>query len=169
VREDPLFAGLPAVSAVPHSRRNGLAEDDLAAHGYQVLSRVPYGDADLFTRRERGLMVFLQGRPEFDADTLGREFLHDTSRFLRRECAERPAMPENYFDRATEEMLHDLAGDALDAAALPRYAEIVAGALPLHSWQGASVRLFANWLTLVAAEKARRAVLSKTPRKRVPA
>jgi len=169
VLEDPLFAGLPAINPVPHSRRNGVAEDDLTAHGYRVLSRLPYGDADIFTRQERSLMVLLQGHPEFDADTLGREFLHDTGRFLRGECAERPAMPENYFDRATEERLHDLAGHAVDAGILPRYAEIVTGALPLHSWQGTTVRLFANWLTLVAAEKTRRAVLSRPSRKRARA
>ena len=42
--------------------------------------------------------------------TLGREYLRDMGRFLRGESGERPAMPENYFDRATENRLAELRG-----------------------------------------------------------
>jgi homoserine O-succinyltransferase len=157
VEEDPLLLGVSPVLSMPHSRHNGLAESALSGSGYRVLSRIPDGDADIFVRQGRSLMLFLQGHPEQDADSLGREFLHDTALFLRGEGAERPAMPENYFDRATENTLHELAGHAIDPAIVPRYRAVVSGAVPLHSWRGAAVRLFANWLTLVAAAKARRA------------
>jgi hypothetical protein len=84
---------------------------------------------------------------------LGREYLRDMGRFLRGEASERPVLPENYFDRATEGMLADIAGDK----DLTRYNEIIAGALPRQMWRSNTVRMFGNWLTLVAAAKARRA------------
>jgi homoserine O-succinyltransferase len=156
VEENLLFAGLPTVNPLPHSRRTGLPEEALAARGYRLLSRMPYGDPDIFLKPGRSLMLFLQGRPEHDANALAREFLRDTGRFLRGEDDERPAMPENYFDRATEDTLHELAGHAVDPSILPRYAEVVKSAIPLYTWHNATVRLFANWLTLVAVEKTRR-------------
>ncbi len=166
VEDDPLLLGVSPILAMPHSRHNGLSESALSGSGYRVLSRIPDGDADIFVRQGRSLMLFLQGHPEQDSDSLGREFLHDTARFLRGEGGERPAMPENYFDRATENTLHELAGHAIDPAIVPRYQAVVSGAVPLHSWRGAAVRLFANWLTLVAAEKARRAVKGRPAAKK---
>ena len=67
----------------------------------------------------------------------------------------RRRIPENYFDRATEDRLSEIrAGSEADLA---RCQDIVAGALPRQTWRSNTVKLFANWLTLVAAAKARRA------------
>lgn len=160
VEDDPLLQGMAAVSRMPHERRHGLDEQELTARGYKILSRVPYGDPDIFVRPGETLSLFLQGRPEYDADTFARAFLRDTGRFLRGEGA-RPNLPEGYFDRATEDALYGLAAQAVDDGALPRYEALVSGAVPLHSWRGPAVRLFANWLTLVAAEKIRRALRNR--------
>lgn len=153
--DDPLFLNVPAQLAVPHSRRNETPEHALAAHGYHVLTRLADGSADMFTREMPGesRLVFLQGHPEYDAVTLGREYLRDMGRFLRGE-GEQPALPQNYFDRATERMLAEAAHAG---APLEAHARIVADALPLQQWHNHSVRLFANWLSSAAAAKARSA------------
>ena len=71
---------------------------------------------------------------------------------------EAPAIPEHYFDRATENRLSEIrAGSEADLA---RYQGIVLGALPRQTWRANTVRLFGNWLILVAAAKARRATSS---------
>jgi hypothetical protein len=41
-------------------------------------------------------------------------------------------------------------------ADMARTSEIVTGALPLTAWRADTVKLFANWLTLIAAAKARK-------------
>ena len=152
--DDPLFFNTAPSVPVPHSRRNDIAQADLAAKGYRVLSRLSNGQADIFTREPPGhsRFVFFQGHPEYDPGTLGREYLRDMGRFLGGETAERPALPENYFDRATEDRLAEIAGETDPV----RYQEIVVGALPRQVWRSNTVRLFGNWLTLVAAAKARR-------------
>ena len=156
VEDDPLFFSTGLTVPVPHSRKNDIAESDLVAKGYRVLSRLENGQADIFTREPPGhsRFVFFQGHPEYDPGTLGREYLRDMGCFLRGEGGERPGIPENYFDRATEARLLDV--DGRHEADLARYADIVAGALPLKHWRSNTVRLFANWLTLVAATKARK-------------
>jgi homoserine O-succinyltransferase len=153
VEDDPLFFGMTLETAVPHSRRNDIAEADLVARGYRVLSRLSNGQADIFTREPPGhsRFVFLQGHPEYDSGTLGREYLRDMGRYLAGDAPTPPALPENYFDRATEDRL-----GALTSNDIADHAAIINTAMPLQAWRSGTVRLFANWLTLVAAAKARR-------------
>jgi len=150
--EDPLLAGVPARAMMPHSRKTGLLESDLAARGYRVLTRLTDGSVDLFVRENGSRLVFLQGHPEYGADTLGREYLREVGRFLEGEGA-RPAIPENYFDRVTENALQNLASRE---AQLSDYNDVVMGAVPLQSWRSATLKLFANWIAGISAEKPRR-------------
>jgi homoserine O-succinyltransferase len=150
--EDPLLTGVPARAMMPHSRKTGVLESDLAARGYRVLTRLTDGSVDLFVRENGSRLVFLQGHPEYGADTLGREYLREMGRFLEGEGA-RPAIPENYFDRVTENALQNLASRE---AQLSDYTDVVMGAVPLQSWRSATLKLFANWIAGISAEKPRR-------------
>ncbi len=164
VEDDPLFFNAEPTVPVPHSRSCDISGDDLAAKGYRVLARlVDQGDgdgqADIFTRELPGSsqFVFLQGHPEYDPTTLGRDYLSDMARFLKGETAQRPQIPEHYFDRATENLLTEI-GVKVDFS---QYQDVVLSALPRQLWRSSAVRLIGNWLQLVAAAKARRAT-SKT-------
>ncbi len=166
VEDDPLFFNAASTVPMPHSRRNDIAERDLAAKGYRVLARLGNDQVDIFTREPAGhsRFVFLQGHPEYDPATLGRDYLRDMARFLGGETSERPAVPEHYFDRATENRLSELV--AKGETSLSRYQEVVLGALPRQIWRPNTVRLIGNWLMLVAAAKARRAASKAVPTRR---
>ena len=153
--EDALLTGVPVRATTPHSRKHGLLESDLTSHGYRVLARLTDGSVDLFVREGDSRLVFLQGHPEYGADTLGREYLCDMALFLKGEGA-RPQIPENYFDRVTENALLALNGRSAQVA---DYMEVVTGAVPLQSWRGTTLRLFANWIASIAAEKPRRRIV----------
>lgn len=155
--DDALFFNTQVSIPVPHSRKNDLAESDLTAGGYRILSRLSNGQVDIFTRELPGhsRFVYFQGHPEYDPGTLGREYLRDVTRFVRGEISEAPGIPENYFDRATEDRLSDIR--PRNEADLARCVEIVTGALPRQAWRNNTIKLFSNWLTLVAAAKSRRA------------
>ena len=154
--EHPLLTGMQSRMHVPHSRRNSLPEGELTSNGYSVLSRLDEG-VDSFTKVMPGgsQFLFLQGHPEYGGDSLGREYLRDMGRFLRGEIAERPAAPENYFDRATENALAGLDAETTHPGDLARYSAVVSGALPLQSWRSHTLKLFGNWLGLIAAQKLR--------------
>jgi homoserine O-succinyltransferase/O-acetyltransferase len=145
-------------SAMPQSRYNDLPEEELVASGYHILSRLTQGGVNLFSKKMPSQFVFLQGHPEYDETTLGREYLRDVGRYLNGEREEKPALPENYFDAATLAALSELRLGIRNPALLPRFTEIVSHAVPAQSWRNDAVALFGNWLTLVAAEKARRRV-----------
>jgi homoserine O-succinyltransferase len=169
--DHPLLTGMSPRFQVPHSRRNTLSETLLKDAGYRVLARLMGGEVDSFVRAApgRSLFLFLQGHPEYGAETLSREYLRDMGRFLHGESPERPAIPVQYFDRATETTLELLVGDAHGPADLARYTRVVSGALPLQSWRSHTIKLFGNWLALIAAEKSRRLAHSRPLRKRLRA
>jgi homoserine O-succinyltransferase len=150
--DDLLLTGIPPRAATPHLRQNGLLESDLTGHGYRVLTRLTDGSVDLFVRDGRSRFVFLQGHPEYGAEALGREYLHDMGRHLDGK-APRPSIPENYFDRVTENTLQAL---TVRQAPIGDYNDVVMAAVPLQSWRSHTLRLFANWIAGIAADKPRR-------------
>ncbi|MFI4933921.1 MAG: homoserine O-succinyltransferase [Caulobacterales bacterium] len=157
VAEDPLLAGAPKIIVTPHSRLNGLDAADLARAGYRVLTASDEAGVDVFVGRERPLQLFFQGHPEYDPDSLIKEYVRDVGRFLR---GERPAHPEVPADSVDALTAHDLDRLAERARRRPRperladYAEVMAGARLEQPWRGAAVRIVGNWLGGVAAQKA---------------
>ena len=83
---------------MPHSRWNDLAEGELRSHGYAITSRSEEVGIDIFTKRWASLFVYLQGHPEYDGDTLAREFRRDLRWFLEGGRQNAPFLPTEYFD-----------------------------------------------------------------------
>jgi homoserine O-succinyltransferase len=145
---------------VPHSRHNGLSRSDLVARGYHISSWSGDVEVDCFWRREPSLFLFTQGHPEYDADTLAREFRRDALRFLNGESDCFPSPPRNYFSNEAQAALDALrqTADSLDRPRLTRMlGQIVESDAPSPAWANDAERLYRNWLELIALEKIREA------------
>ena len=142
--------------ASPHSRYYGLREDRLAAAGYQILSKSPEAGVDSFFKRRAAPFMFLQGHPEYDPDTLLREYRRDVRRYLAGTRAEYPALPAHYFDQETEAALATLRQRAFRDRSRESFDSLF-GALNLASpsggWLASATRLCANWLACVLARE----------------
>jgi homoserine O-succinyltransferase len=156
--DHPLLQGLADAWAVPHSRCNDLPEETLAANGYRVLLRSPGAGVDLFQKASNPDFVFLQSHPEYDADSLRREFHRDVRRFVAGERDEAPGLPHSYFGSIAgslpafpddwssvhrenaEAILAWLNGRGYDPVPAP--------------WRPTAVTLYRNWLQGLAARKA---------------
>ena len=159
-----LFSSAPAARAhelldgfrdpflTPHSRWNGLDEGELASAGFATLTRSPETGPDVFVREGRRLDVFVQGHPEYDADTLAREFRRDVLRFVQGAQAEPPSPPKNYFAPEIEAKLNEAV--ATRSPALESLAQAAARRAPEAKWRAAGIRLTANWLAALARRKA---------------
>ena len=126
VGEHSLTAGAPHHVQVPHSRWNDLREDELKAAGYELLTRIEDGGVDAFVKQGKSLFVFLQGHPEYEADTLMREYNRDVNRFLTGQSKIFPTLPNGYSD--SEETIS-------------------------NTWRPDAVRLYRNWLSYLAEQK----------------
>lgn len=149
----------PASILAPHSRYNSLCKDDLVAKGYVVSAWSEAIGPDTFWRREPSLFLFTQGHPEYDADTLAKEYRRDVLRYLNGERSNYPDAPTSYFSPGALERFDALKDRALRDGA-DGCEEVLAGILSseqLHArWAQHATRLYANWLTLVAQEKSAR-------------
>ncbi len=144
---------------VPHSRCNGLSRQEIEGCGYKISSWSRSAGIDSFWRREPSLFLFTQGHPEYDADTLAREFRRDALRYLSGERETFPTPPVDYFSHATEAKLVEIK-TRHTTQERRRFMEslnkILSQDAPGATWLSDAGRLYRNWLTLVAAEKGRR-------------
>jgi homoserine O-succinyltransferase/O-acetyltransferase len=156
--EHPLMAGISPRWAIPHSRQFGVPEESLAVSGYRVLSRCHEVGVDAFVKD--GLpFLFLQGHPEYDADTLLREYTRDARRYLIGERELYPAVPSHYFGAEIDSELARIRQRALDGqrdlALLQEITNLAKAAPHSASWQAPATRLYENWLnTMVRRDHA---------------
>ena len=144
-----LTRGLRA-GPVPHSRWNGLEEADLVAAGWRILTRVGAAGVDMFAKDDGHLTLCFQGHPEYDGDTLAREYRRDVGRAVA--GGPRPAPPVDYFDPETERRLEAHVERMLlgqEAPHLPNSAL----AAPQADWRARTGRVIENWLNEISARK----------------
>jgi homoserine O-succinyltransferase len=152
--EHPIVRDAPSRWWVPHSRHNGLPEEELLAGGYRVLSRSPVTGADLFVKPGDSLAVFVQGHPEYEPDTLLREYRRDVRRFVAGQRETYPEIPLGYFDGETAARFGELRDCIMRKR--PDQAVVtfpsVEGRLSFN-WRQPAVRLYLNWLSYLFAQK----------------
>ena len=154
--DEGLLNGTAASFHIPHSRWNGVAEKELEAHGYRILSRTDDGEVDAFIKQDNSLFVFFQGHPEYATDTLLREYRRDIGRYLRGSAENYPPVPRGYFDGASEQALTSLRESAGSLQSEQLLAEIAAAMEKLHienTWQPTAVGIYRNWLEHLCAGK----------------
>jgi homoserine O-succinyltransferase len=151
VSDHALLRGIDDRVHVPHSRLNGLAAHELAQCGYELLTYSDVTGVDAFVKGGRSLFVFLQGHPEYEPDSLYREYRRDMTRFLTGQQEACPSLPENCFDRKAAREFTAFAEKARKERT-PELIEAFPSWAPegRTGWQAWAGRLFGNWLTHVA-------------------
>jgi len=154
-----LMAGIPLHLKMPHSRWNGITEDELTACGYSVLTRSQDAGVDTFIKQRRSLFVFFQGHPEYESETLLLEYRRDIRRYLRGETDTYPSMPRSYFDKDTADALTALREKAMSGGREERLSDVAAAIGEegiVNTWRSTAARVYRNWLEYICAQKERR-------------
>ncbi|MHB8617575.1 MAG: homoserine O-succinyltransferase MetA [Candidatus Acidiferrales bacterium] len=157
VSQHTLTADVPDVIRIPHSRWNELRENDLVACGYVVLTKSKEAGVGLFAKQMRGsLFVYVQGHPEYETQTLLKEYRRDVKRFLRRERESYPLLPHGYLNAEATKRLCDFRDQAISKpqedvlAAFPD--SFVSGTLQ-NGWHACGALIYRNWLRYLASRK----------------
>jgi homoserine O-succinyltransferase len=146
----PLTVGLPSTTALPHSRYNDVRAGELRAAGWDLLMWSESAGWSIASAERHGCrLVLVQGHPEYDADTLLREFRRDLARYEQGESAEFPVIPMGYLGQKGEAALAGFLADRR----LGRGAEVdfPFDALARHlrdPWRRPALQLFDNWAEL---------------------
>lgn len=161
VPDHPLMARLPRKFDAPHSRYNDLSHSELVGAGYTILSRSERAGVDSFAKEARGTMLFFQGHPEYESDTLFREYRRDVGRFLKGERASYPAMPEGYFAHDFKARLTAFC----ERASIDRSESLMA-AFPeaegnlTNTWSAPAIQIYGNWIDCISVQRKPRSNLA---------
>jgi homoserine O-succinyltransferase len=121
-----------------------------------VLTRTTDAEVDTFTRQQKKLFVFFQGHPEYESDTLLREYRRDIGRYFKKETPNYPLMPQNYFDGNTMDALNELQLRTISGQGeelVPEISAALSKASIENTWQSSATSIYTNWLLYIDAQK----------------
>ena len=153
VSRSPLTKDVPQRLSMPHSRWNDLPADVLIKRGYQILAHSPVAGVGCFTKAGNRPWLFFQGHPEYEEDSLLKEYIRDVKRFLRREHPAYPHVPDNYFGDEITARLNRFQERALtcrEEAILSEFPLKERLPTPINTWRKSGARIYRNWLRQLA-------------------
>lgn len=152
-RSHPLLRGMNTKFDMPHSRWNTLTRPSLERAGLQVLVESFSNDVAVATSPDGLRMVFLQGHPEYDTNSLLKEYKRDISLWGQGVPAGLPPFPEHYLEADAKTILGEYVDAMINAkrlgTPLPHFPEQRIVETLHNSWADSARSLFANWIGLV--------------------
>ena len=137
----------------PHSRYNDISCEQLEQAGLTVLADSYEAGAHLAVSPDQIRIVYFQGHPEYDANSLLKEYKREVFRFLANERADAPRFPENYFPDAAGDIATSYIDEALAERTKgidsPTFPEAELQALVDNTWGDTGKAIINNWLGLV--------------------
>jgi homoserine O-succinyltransferase/O-acetyltransferase len=138
---------------IPHSRYNGLSRSELEQAGYVILTSSSGYGVDSFMKSYGSQFIFLQGHPEYDANSLAREYRRDMDRYLRGETEREPVRPSGYFEAKAEAELRAIERSAHGDRCRTQIKDlsIIDALAPAEpAWREAAIAFYRSWLEMLA-------------------
>ncbi len=149
----PLLREINTRFDVPHSRFNEISRAQLEDAGLPVLVESEEGGVHIAASPDGFRVIYFQGHPEYDVNSLLKEYKREVKRFLAGELDDPPPYPDHYFPPAAEALARahlELAIRARDAGeSIPKMPE---GDIEAHldnTWGDTAKAIVNNWLGLV--------------------
>jgi homoserine O-succinyltransferase len=147
--DHPLVWDINTRFDAPHSRYNEISRAQLERAGLHVLAESEEAGVHLAVSPDGFRVVYFQGHPEYDANSLLKEYKREVTRYLAGE-RDRPRFPEHFFDSAAQQMANtylEAAERDRDAGrALPPFPEDPLAARVDNTWRDTGKAVFNNWL-----------------------
>jgi homoserine O-succinyltransferase len=149
----PLLRDINTRFDVPHSRYNEITRQQLEHAGLTVLVESETGGVHMAVSPDQFRMIYFQGHPEYDGNSLLKEYKRELLRFLAGELDVPPPFPENYFStdaaRIAERYLEQAEQARAGGTPFPGIDEAHIESLLDNTWGDTAKALVNNWLGLV--------------------
>ena len=149
----PLLRGINTRFDVPHSRYNEITRQQLEQAGLTVLAESESGGVHMAVSPDQFRMIYFQGHPEYDKNSLLKEYKREVMRYLAGELESPPPFPEHYFSAEAAAIAYEYleqAGQAQEQGkTLPGLWEEKLDGLLDNTWGDTAKALVNNWLGLV--------------------
>ena len=173
-QKHPLLRGINTRFDVPHSRHNTIPVEALKAAGVTVLIESDEGEMHMAVSSDQFSIVYFQGHPEYDWNSLLKEYKREVHRYINGERQDYPPHPEHYFSDevvvivdAYERAVHKAKQRGF---AVPPFPEEQIEPYLDNTWGDTGKAIFNNWLGLVyqKADYKRPSLLNSSNEKKKP-
>ena len=149
----PLLREINTRFDVPHSRHNDSSRAVLEQAGLTVLAESEDGGVHMAVSRDQFRMIYFQGHPEYDINSLLKEYKREVLRFVNGELDEPPPVPENYLSEGSALVVEKFMVQAMKAISrgdsVPGILENELGPVLDNTWGDTAKAIVNNWLGLV--------------------
>jgi homoserine O-succinyltransferase len=149
----PLLREINTRFDVPHSRHNDISRAALEQAGLTVLAESEDGGVHMAVSRDQFRMIYFQGHPEYDINSLLKEYKREILRFVNGELDEPPPVPENYLPEGSALVVEKFIVQAMKAISrgepVPDILENELGPVLDNTWGDTAKAIVNNWLGLV--------------------
>lgn len=151
--DHPLLRDINTRFDVPHSRYNDVSREQMEAAGMTILADGEESGVHLAVSPDQFRIVYFQGHPEYDRNSLLKEYKREVGRFVVGEREDYPPHLENYFPPAVESIV-----DAYEATVrecldrnveVPPFPESEIEPLLDNTWLDTGKSIVNNWLGMV--------------------
>ena len=152
-RSHPLVQDVNTRFDAPHSRWNDISRRQLDRAGLRVLAESDVAGVHLATSPDGFRIVYFQGHPEYDRNSLLKEYKREVTRFLDGAIEAPPPYPEHYLSAQGDDLAQAYLREAVAARGRgdpdPDFPEQQFDHLLDNTWGDTGRALFNNWLGLV--------------------
>lgn len=149
-RTHPLVVGVNTRFDVPHSRFNQVDREQFEAAGLHVLVESETAGVHLAVSEDRFRLVFFQGHPEYDINSLLKEYKREVGLYAKGARADYPPFPDHYFSAQTQAILEEHRDQVLSAMARgeppPLLPETLVGEKLDNTWHDTAEAVINNWV-----------------------
>lgn len=149
----PLLRGINTRFDVPHSRFNDISREQLEEAGLSVLVESSEGGVHMAVSPDHFRAIFFQGHPEYDVNSLLKEYKREVLRYLKGEVSKSPPFPQHCFPepaKAAADRYMSLAQAALRRGEpMPEFIDTEFAPLLDNTWGDTGRSIISNWLGLV--------------------
>jgi len=149
----PLLRDINTRFDVPHSRFNNISRQQLESAGLTVLAESAEGGVHMAVSPDGFRVVYFQGHPEYDANSLLKEYKREALRFVNGELEQSPPFPEHYLSPEAAGHARPFIAQAQASLAqgkpLPALLEQQVEPMLENTWGDTAKAVFNNWLGLV--------------------
>lgn len=143
--DHPLVRNINTRFDAPHSRYNDISGSQLEAAGLHLLAESEEGGVHLAVSPDQCRVVYFQGHPEYDWNSLLKEYKREVGRYFAGELDAMPPYPAHYFsDRALQ-----LIEGAGDQASLMDILDHQIATHVDNTWGDSAKAMINNWLGIV--------------------
>ena len=151
--EHPLMAGINTRFDAPHSRYNESTKSQLEQAGLVVLAESQEAGVHRAVSPDQFHIVYFQGHPEYNSNSLLKEYKREITRYFEGERESVPHYPEHYFPDEAAEIASRYIEQALlsdaEGKGLPEFPEEDLDTLVDNTWGDTGRAIVNNWLGLV--------------------